>query len=53
MGLGRPGLWVAGQVTAGGIPVDERVVGQPLDGTAFGAGVAEGVPRWQQVHVVR
>ena len=45
--LGKVGLWVAGKEKVGGFVADERVIGEPLDGTALGAGVAEGVPRWQ------
>ena len=43
---------MAGQEAAGGIVIDERIVGQPLDGPALGAGVAECVPRWQQVRIL-
>jgi hypothetical protein len=37
---------MAGQETAGSIVIDERIVGQPSDGPALGADIAERVPRW-------
>ena len=40
---------MAGQEAVSCRVIDERVISEPLDGTARGAGVAEGVPRWQQV----
>jgi hypothetical protein len=40
---------MAGQEMAGGIVIDERVLGQPLDSPARGADIAERVPRRQQV----
>jgi len=39
---------VAGQEAVCGLIVDERIVGQPLDRTAGGTGIEEGVPRRQQ-----
>ena len=45
---GQIGIWMASQEAAGGIVIDERVAGQPLDGPAPGADIAERVPRWQQ-----
>jgi hypothetical protein len=35
----------------GGVAVDERVVDEPVDRAALAAGVAEGVPRRQQVRM--
>ncbi len=51
-GSGQIGVWMAGQEAAGGIVIDERIVGQPLDGPALGADIAERVPRWQQVRIL-
>src|SRR6476469_10403402 len=31
----------------GGVVVDERVVDEPVDRAALGAGLVKGVPRWQ------
>jgi hypothetical protein len=45
-------FWMAGQVLAGVLVADERVVRQPLDGTPPGTGIAKGVPRRQQVRVL-
>jgi len=39
---------VADQETVGGLIVDERVVGQPLDRSAGAPGIEEGVPRREQ-----
>lgn len=47
-GSGQVWIWVAGQEAVGGLIVDERVVGQPLDRAAGGTGVEEGVPRREQ-----
>jgi hypothetical protein len=41
-----------GQEAAGSVVVDERILGQPFDGPPFGAGIAELVPRWQQVRIL-
>src|SRR6266496_670659 len=49
---GQVWIWVAGQEPAACLIVDERVVGEPLDGAAPGAGIAEGVPRRQQVRML-
>jgi hypothetical protein len=43
---------MASQEAADGIVIDKRTVGQPLDGPALGAGIAERVPRWQQVRTL-
>jgi len=43
---------MADQKAAGSIVVDERIVGQLLDGAALGADIAERVPRWQQVRIL-
>jgi hypothetical protein len=43
---------VVGQESVGGLGVDERVVHQPLDRSALGSGVAEGVPDRQQMRVL-
>jgi hypothetical protein len=43
---------MAGQEAAGGIVVDEGIVGQPLDGAALGADIAERVPGRQQVRIL-
>jgi len=51
-GSGEVWIWVAGQEAVGRLVVNERVVGQPLDGTAPGAGIPEGVARRQQVRMV-
>src|SRR6185437_2182689 len=50
-GLGQFGIRVAGQKAFGRIIVDEGVVGEPFDGPADGAGIAKGVPRWQQTGI--
>jgi len=42
---------VLGHESRGGLLADEGVVGEPFDGAAYGSGVAEGVPRWEQVRV--
>jgi hypothetical protein len=47
-GSGQVRIWVAGQEAVGDLIVDERIVGQPLDRTAGGTGIEEGVPRRQQ-----
>jgi hypothetical protein len=44
-GSGHIEVRVVDQKTAGGGVVDERIVGQPLDGPALGADVTERVPR--------
>jgi hypothetical protein len=36
---------MTGQEAAGSIVIDERIAGQPLDGPAPGADIAERVPR--------
>jgi hypothetical protein len=46
-GSGQAGIWVAGQETVSRHAITERVIGQPPNGTERGAGVAQGVPRWQ------
>ena len=43
---GQWGIWVTHEETVGSFVVDERVICQPLDGTALGAGVVEVVPGW-------
>ena len=43
---------MAGQEAAGSIVIDERIVGQPLDGPPLGAYITERVPRWQQVRML-
>jgi hypothetical protein len=43
---------VAGQELGSCLIADERVIGQPLDGTAPGADIAERVPRRQQVRIL-
>ena len=43
---------MGGQKAAGSIVIDERIVGQPLDGTALGANIAERVPRRQQIRIL-
>ena len=45
-------IGVAGQEAISSIAVDQRVVGEPLDSTALGAGIAEGVPDWHQVRIL-
>ena len=46
-------VWIGtGQQPSGRLVVNERVVGQPLDGTAPGAGIAEGLPPRQQVRML-
>jgi hypothetical protein len=44
---------VAGPEPLGRLNVDERITGQSPDGTAPGAGIAEGMPGWQEVRIVR
>jgi len=46
------GLGVLVEEARGRVVVDERVVGEPLDCAAAGTGVAEGVPRGQQVRML-
>ena len=43
---------MSGQKAAGSIVIDERIVGQPSDGTALSANIAECAPRWQQVRIL-
>jgi hypothetical protein len=43
------GLWVLVDEEGGRVVVDERVVGEPLNRAAAGTGIAEGVPRRQQL----
>ena len=43
---------MASAETVSRLVVNERVTGQPRDGAARGPGVAEGVPRWQQVRIL-
>ena len=43
---------MAAQEAVGLLVFNERVIGQPLDGTARGASIAERVPRWQQFRVL-
>ena len=53
----RGELWhvrigVVGEKPGGCVVVDERVVDKPVDRAALGAGLAEGVPRRQQVRML-
>src|SRR5450755_1353448 len=48
-GSQHAGLWVLVEETGGRVVIDQRVVGEPLDRAAVGPGVAEGVPRRQQL----
>jgi uncharacterized protein YciI len=50
-GSGQGRIRVAGKEAVRGAVVDERVVSQPLHGTADGPGVPEGVPGRQQVRM--
>jgi hypothetical protein len=59
--LGRPqagwlpreaGIWVVGRELLRRAVVDESVVKQPLDGSALGSSIAQGVPRRDQFGVV-
>src|ERR1022692_43945 len=43
---------VLGEETRGRVVVDERLVSEPLDSSAAGTGVAEGIPRGQEVRVL-
>jgi hypothetical protein len=45
-GSRQVGIWVAGQEAVSCLVVYERVIGQPLDGTARGAGVAGSPTHW-------
>ena len=51
-GSGQIRVRMVGQEAAGSVVIDERVVGQPLDRPALGAGIAERVPRWQQIRIL-
>src|ERR1035441_1269888 len=51
-GSRHAGLDVLGEETRGRVVVDERLVSEPLDSSAAGTGVAEGIPRGQQVRVL-
>jgi hypothetical protein len=42
---------VASQEAFGSLVLGERVATGPSDGAAPAAGIAEGVPRWQQVRI--
>jgi hypothetical protein len=44
-------VWVAGQEAVGSGIVDERIIGQPLDGAVQDAGITEGVPRGLQLRM--
>ena len=46
-------IWVcvASQEAFGSLVLGERVAAGPSDGAAPAAGIAEGVPRWQQVRI--
>ena len=43
---------MVGQEAISGVAVDQRVIGEPLDGAALGAGAAEGIPDWYQVRIL-
>lgn len=43
---------MARQESAGIIVIDQRIAGQPFDGPAIGADIAERVPRWQQLRML-
>jgi hypothetical protein len=43
---------MAGQEAAGSVVIDERIAGQPSDGPAPRADIAERVSRWQQVRIL-
>jgi hypothetical protein len=45
------GIWMAYQEATGSI-IDERIVGQPLDGPALCADIPECVPHWQQARIL-
>src|SRR5262249_51562156 len=51
-GSGQVRIWVAGQEAAGSVVVDQQVIGEPLNSTALGADVAEGVPRRHQFWIL-
>jgi hypothetical protein len=50
-GSGQIGIWMADHEAVGGVVIDDRIVGQPLDGLALGADIAERIPRCEQVRI--
>jgi hypothetical protein len=43
---------MVGHEAAGAVIIDQRIVGEPSDGATLGAGIAERVPRRQQVRIL-
>ena len=48
-GSGQGGIWVPVKKANRRIVINERVISEPLHGTALGTGIPVGVPHWQQV----
>jgi hypothetical protein len=51
-GSGHGGIWVPVKEAILGVIINERVISEPLHGTAPGTGVPEAVPHWQQVRIL-
>jgi len=51
-GSGQGGIWVPVKKATRRVVINERVISEPLHGTAPGAGIPEGVPHWQQVRTL-
>jgi hypothetical protein len=51
-GSGQGGIWVPVEKAIRRVVIDERVISEPLHGTAPGPGIPERVPHWQQARIL-